>query len=217
MDSEGKAFPGLELIAEDSGYKIRRVREGIKRLEQAGLLKVRHRIGTSTEYTFPIKLKHFERFTPAFLKLPISPQAKEYYMDIQQYLYVDHDTGLADTTFSEEELAELTGVCVRTIRNYHKELIAAGLMHESITNMLSPTGYKIIKKNFDLYKLQQAVLYKLKDHEDRISTVEQKQADVNKELYELRNEVRELKEQLARERNIKDVEYKKVFSTPFEK
>lgn len=212
MNSEGKAIPGLELIAEDSGYKIRRVREGIKRLEQAGLLKVRHRIGTSTEYTFPIKLEHFERFTPAFLKLPISPQAKEYYMDIQQYLYVDHDTGLADTTYSEEELSKLTGVCIRTIRNYHKELIAAGLMHESITNMLSPAGYKIIKKNFDLYKLQQAVLYKLKEHEDRLTNIEQNQIDTNKEIWELKNEIRELKEELARERNVKDVNFSASFT-----
>lgn len=212
MDSEGKAFPGLELIAEDSGYKIRRVREGIKRLEQAGLLKVRHRIGTSTEYTFPIKLEHFERFTSAFLKLPISPQAKEYYMDIQQYLYVDQETGIADTTYSEEELSKLTGVCIRTIRNYHKELIAAGLMHESITNMLSPAGYKIIKKNFDLYKLQQAVLYKLKEHEDRLTNIEQNQIDTNKELWELKNEIRELKEELARERNVKDVNFSASFT-----
>lgn len=212
MDAEGKAFPGLELIAEDSGYKIRRVREGIKRLEQAGLLKVRHRIGTSTEYTFPIKLEHFERFTPAFLKLPISPQAKEYYMDVQQYLYVNETTGLADTTYSEEELSKLTGVCVRTIRNYHKELIAAGLMHESITNMLSPAGYKIIKKNFDLYKLQQAVLYKLKEHEDRLSSVEQKQVDTNKQINDLQNKVRELEEALYRERNVKDVNFSASFT-----
>lgn len=185
-----ECHPRLETIAEKCGYSTKRVQSGIRRLEQSGLLQTIKRKGTSTIYKFT-SLDDFERFTDQFLDMDLEPQIKEYYMDLQHYLFIDPKTGEANTTFSDTEIAKKTGLCTRTIKNYNKALIEKDILIESTTTLRDEAGLPIIQKTFDLERLHQSILYKFKEQDEKIN----KNTD---DIASLQNEIKQLKKELAR-------------------
>lgn len=192
-----ECHPRLETIAEKCGYSTKRIQIGIKRLEEAGLLTAIKRKGTSTVYKFH-KIDDFERFTDKFLDTDLDPQIKEYYMDLQHYLFVNPDTGEANTTFSDSEIAKKTGLCIRTVKLYNKALIEADILTETTTTLLDESGFPIIQKTFDLKKLHQSILYKFKEQDDKIN----KNTD---EINSLKDEIKQLKKELARIRYTSEI------------
>lgn len=89
----------------------------IDRLCEAGFLQKRRSVsssgsthGTKSFYYFPLTKfdEHFEKFTDDFLDMDLQPNVKEYYMDIQRYLY-GCDTGVGRCNYSNAELSRLTG------------------------------------------------------------------------------------------------------------
>lgn len=184
-----ECHPRLETIAEKCGYSTKRIQIGIKRLEEAGLLTAIRRKGTSTIYKFN-KIDDFERFTDKFLDTDLDPQIKEYYMDLQHYLFVDPETGETNTTFSDSEIAKKTGLCLRTVKLYNRALIDANILTETITSLIDDAGFPIIRKTFDLNKLHQSILYKFKEQDEKIN----KNID---DIASLKDEIKQLKKQIA--------------------
>lgn len=119
------------------------------------MLTVQRIKGKSNKYKFP-NIELFDKISPEFLDNPtISPQAKEYYMDLQQYLYINHEEGVANTTYSNAELAEKTNHSISSIKRYNTELLLAGIMTEKEIASLDNGGFKKVAKIFDLAKLCQ--------------------------------------------------------------
>lgn len=168
-----KCFPRIDTIAEDCGLSERTVSAAIKRLEKAGLLKVTPRKGTSNEYTFYKLEDGFERFSDDFLKLDISPQAKSYYIELQQHLFLNSEKGTNETTYSNTEIGKKIGLSSNSVRKYNAELIRAGMLSENVLTTLDNCGLKQVKKSFDLYALNQAVIYKLQEHEEKLDEHDQ--------------------------------------------
>lgn len=187
-----KCYPRVDTIAEDCGLSTKTVALAIKRLEKAGLIKVTPRKGTSSIYEFKKLDDGFERFSEDFLKLNISPQAKSYYIELQQHLFLNKDKGVNETTYSNDEIGKRIGLCANSVRKYNTELIQAGILEEKALTTIDLSGLKQIKKSFDLYSLGQAVVYKLQEHEEKINENTQEIANLKVENEQMRARLKAL-------------------------
>ena len=104
-----ECFPALNTIAISLKCSINKVRRAIERLVNTGLIN-KCNDGRKNHYYFPESEfdKRFEMFTDEFLDMDLPLNVKEYYMDIQQYLY-GKDTGIGKCALSNAELARRTG------------------------------------------------------------------------------------------------------------
>ena len=102
-------FPAITTISGKLGCSKTKILSAIKRLIDTGLLE-KHTDGRKNHYYFPESEfdKHFEMFTDEFLDLDLPLNVKEYYMDIQPFLY-GKETGIGRCSFSNAELARRTG------------------------------------------------------------------------------------------------------------
>lgn len=208
-----QCYPRLDTIANDCQLSIKTVKSAVDRLEKAGLLTVYKRKGTSSIYKFHKLEDGFERFSEEFLNNKnISPKAKAYYIELQQHLYLNENTRTNDTTYSNAEIAKLLGLSVNTVKKYNTELIRNDILHETQLMVKSDNGFCVTKKSFDLDKLGQAVLYKLKEHEVQIN---QNTEDINflkTENSELRNRITALEKLCGLQNNT----YIESFSVPLQ-
>lgn len=184
-----KCYPRVDTIAEDCNLSAKTVTAAIKRLEKAGLIKVTPRKGTSSIYEFTKLEDGFERFSEDFLKLDISPQAKSYYIELQQHLFLNEEKGTNETTYSNEEIGGKVGLCTKSVKKYNTELIRAGILEEKPLTTISLSGLKQVKKSFDLFTLGQAIIYKLKEHDDKINENTQEIKNLQVENDELRSRI----------------------------
>ena len=107
----GRCNPGLDKeIVPRTGLSKNFILGAISRLEKCGLITVTRTKGTSNQYTFKEIGDEFDRFAKAFLDIKdLSPNTKEFYMKIQEYLFVSED-GMGRTTYNISQLANLADV-----------------------------------------------------------------------------------------------------------
>lgn len=114
-DESRECKPAIRTIATNLQCTPGKVQAAINRLVDAGfMLKTSGiQIGQKRKpnvYKIPESDfdKQFEMFTKEFLYMDLPLNVKEYYMDIQQYLY-GKDTGVGKCSFSNAELSRRTG------------------------------------------------------------------------------------------------------------
>lgn len=200
----GQCNPGLDKeIVPRTGLSKNFVLSSISRLEKVGLITVIRKRGTSNQYTFKEIGDEFDRFAKAFLDIKdLEPNTKEFYMKIQEYLFVSED-GMGRTTYNLSQLAELADVDWKSAKKYMKELQDKGYVILESTALTEETGFKMIRCAFDLDKLQQAILYKLKQHDDNIQDLYARDKEKDKKIVNLEKEVERLKREL-RLQSVKD-------------
>lgn len=158
-----ECFPSLRKIKEKTHCGQSKITGAIDRLIQAGFIKKAQKKAPNGKYTnyyyFPKTEfdKHFEMFTDEFLDLDMPVNIKEYYMDIQQYLY-DKDSGVGKCSFNNTALANKLGISVPSVKKYNNYLIEHGYLQEESTNKTDEAGLIVVQKNFNLNTLNQAVL-----------------------------------------------------------
>ena len=188
-------YPSISKIKQKAGCGQTKVEEAIKRLVQAGFIKVFKKPIPATgklswfyEFNNSNFDKHFEMFTDAFLDLDLPINVKEYYMDIQRYLY-DKDSGVGKISFSNTKISELTGWSVPTIKKFNTILIEKGLLAEEVTEKTDEAGLPVIQKNFNLTGLQQAALW--------VKAVTEQVSKNTDDIEEIKNENQDLKRRIA--------------------
>lgn len=213
MNSDTReCYPSIRTIKEKLHCSQGRITAGLERLEKAGfIIKNKHKAPNgkwSNYYHFPESEfdKHFEMFTDEFLDLDLPINIKEYYMDLQQYLY-DKDTGVGKCSFSNNTLANKLGISAPTVKKYNTYLIEHGFLEEETTGNYDEAGLPVVQKNFNLTSLQQAALWvkavtaqvteNTKDIETLKGTVEKQQ-----------REIEELKRQLQKNIDLPPTSYK---------
>ena len=186
-------FPAISTIAIKLNCSKTKVLSAIKRLLDTKLLE-KHIDGRKNHYYFPLTEfdKHFEMFTDEFLDLDLPLNVKEYYMDIQPFLY-GKETGIGKCSFSNAELARRTGWTNISIKKYNSILIERGLLSEEVSDQTDEAGLPIIQKNFNLTGLNQAVLWVRAVTEQIVTNTE--------DIEELKKEVAALKKELSIRRN----------------
>lgn len=203
MNSQSKiAYPSLAKISEVSGASINTIRQSIKVLEEKDYLKV-IKEGRSQKYQFN-ELKKFEPFSYDFLdKSDLTFTEKSYIVASQQFMYTDVE-GIGKIAYSNKELSKKINMSEATISRTNKSLIRKNYL-TLIKNESRDieTGCKTDTKLFNLNDLGQAVIWVLKNHEDRISDTEIR---INK-LEQTIESQNKLINKLLEERNIPQTTY----------
>jgi len=200
-----ECYPSIQKIKEKTHCGQSKVVGAIDRLVDAGFIKKSQKKAPNGKYTnfyyFPKTEfdKHFEMFTDEFLDLDMPINIKEYYMDIQQYLY-DKDSGVGKCSFNNTSLAAKLGISVPSVKKYNTYLIEHGYLEEESTNKTDEAGLVVVQKNFNLTGLQQAALWvkavtetvqrhdeDIEDLKERMSEIEKKNQALEKELSLYRN------------------------------
>lgn len=206
FDGKGGCFPSLQKIAEKSGASIPTVRTSIKRLENKEYIKVVKK-GRGQEYYFN-KYKKFEPFSPEFLdKKDITFTTKAYIAASQQYMYKDVE-GVGKISYPNTELSKKINMPESTIRKCNAELIKKNYL-TIIKNECRDleTGCKTDTKIFNLSELEQAIIWTLKNHEDRIEKNTQDISDIKKQLEEQSKLINKLLEENTKLKNIEKENY----------
>ena len=119
MNAETRqCFPSIPYLKKTLKVGQTRIEGAIKRLVAADLLVVTNEgVGKKQIYTFPKTEfdKQFEMFTEEFLLLDMPIEVKEYYMDIQQFLY-GKETGTGKCYLPNTTLSEKTGWSIYWIK-----------------------------------------------------------------------------------------------------
>lgn len=207
-----ECFPAIRFIAENLQCSPTKVQLAIKRLLATGLLE-KAKDGRKNHYRFPETDfdKQFEMFTKEFLYMDLPLNVKEYYMDIQQYLY-GKDTGKGKCSFSNAELARRTGWTVASVKKYNTILIEKNLLEEETSDYKDEAGFPIIIKRFDLQGLNQAELWVKQvtaaviRHEDEIQQLKNEIQELRSDRQEDKRKIAALEKQLALQNNyVKEV------------
>lgn len=196
MNNETKeAFPSLETIAEKSGASIPTVRKCVKNLEGAGYIEV-IRKGRQNIYKFN-PYKAFEPFSYDFLdNKELSFLEKTYLVASQQYMFKTQGEG--SLSYTNKDLSQKINMSESSISRCNHSLEAKGYL-EIIANENREvvTGCKTQTKLFHLNKFGQAVVFLLKNHEDRIANNENEIEQMKKTNELLLREIEQLKAQVG--------------------
>lgn len=130
-------------------------------------------------------------FTDDFLELDLPLNVKEYYMDLQKYLY-KKETGQGVLTFSNFQISQLLDIAPASVKKYNTILIDKGYLTESMTEATDEYGLPVIQKKFDLEGLKQAALWV-----KQVTEAVQRHDDEIKELQEKAEKVPELERRIA--------------------
>lgn len=168
MNGETKeAFPSLETIKMKSGASIPTVRKCIDNLKAAKYIEVKKQ-GRQNIYKF-LQWDKFEPFSYDFLdKEDLTFTEKAYIAASQQFMFKDIE-GIGKISAKTKVLSNTIKMPEKTIYQCDANLKRKGYL-TIIENELrdKETGCKTRTKVFNLAKLCQAVIWTLKDHEERI-------------------------------------------------
>jgi len=176
MNSKSKtAIVSIATLAKDCGMSNQGVINSIKRLEESGDIE-KTKVGKCNAYKFNTNSDKFEMYDYEFLKNEkLTSKQKGFMIVVQKYLYVDKDTGIGKTTFTDKELAEKTGISESTIYRRVSELIDSNFISKRLTT--DNDGNKVEALEFNLPKFGQFVLCKIEQHDILIA---QQQMEFNK-------------------------------------
>jgi len=191
-----ECFPSQETLMKLSGVTKPTLKKAIDNLKRLGYISIR-KDGRKNIYKFNPH-KNFEPFSYDFLnKGDLCPGEKSVLIVEQQFMFKDED-GIGKITYPDHKLADKINMSYNTLMKYHKSLVEKGYLTIIKTSAKdSETGIMINEKIFHLNELEQAIVFKLQNHEDRITKVEENQKKTTemilKELDSVKKEFREYK------------------------
>ena len=207
-DGKSGCFPSLKTISTESNCSINTVRKSISSLEEAGYITTK-KVGRQQYYFFS-KYKKFEPISPEFLKNEnLSVKEKSYIIASQQYMYKNTEN-YGKVSFPVTHLSKLINMPESSIRQCNESLKNKGFLTEVINNSieLDGSGVKTRTKLFYLTKMGQAIVWKLKDHEDRIkkntediSNIKNKMDEMEKKLQEQQKLIDKLLNERVKDKN----------------
>lgn len=198
-------YPSVDKIKELTKLSSKFIYDSIHRLEEAGLVQITPRKGTSNVYYFPKETDQFEMFSDEFLDMDLLPKVKEFYMKIQNALY-DKDQEFAVTHYSDKELAQLTGLSIPTVKKYCKILQDKGYMDFNLTNYKDEAGLVIREMSFDMQKLGQFGLW-VKAVTEQVTKNTDDIEELKSQVKEYKREVTELRRLLENKNNSQSYEF----------
>lgn len=194
MNTANVAYPSLTQIKKETGASIDTIRKCIESLVKKDYLTT-EKDGRRTKYIFS-KIKGFEPFSYDFLdKTDLTFTEKAYLAATQQLMFKDSE-GYGKVSYSNEQIANKINMSESTVARCNRSLANKEYLTiiENESRSLE-TGLPTNTKIFELNKLGQAVIWTLKNHEDRLQKVEE---TTTSEIDALKKEIAELKKiQLA--------------------
>lgn len=201
-----KAYPSLDRIQKDTGISKPTIMKILKTIIKKGYITTETKPKLGTIYTFSNE-KSFEPFSYEFLdNEKLNKEEKLQILCTQQFMYKDN--GVGKISYTDSELAERTGLNRHSIARTNNSLIQKGLASQISLKTKDPeTGLMGKETIYYLDELGQAIVFKLKDHEDRINKNEEDISSLKKDNELLRRELQELRLQISAKEQ-PTVEYK---------
>lgn len=199
-----KAYPSLDRIQKDTGISKATIIKIIKIIINKGYMQQESKRGVGAIYTFNNE-KSFEPFSYEFLdNEKLTKAEKLQILCTQQFMFKEN--GVGKISYSDEELAEKTGLNRHTIARTNNSLVQKGLATQVTLKTRDPqTGLMNRETMYYLDEMGQAIVFKLKEHEDRLDKTEEDIESLKKDNELLRREINELRKQFTQQPNI---EYK---------
>lgn len=197
MDKDTKTcYPSLNTIATESGASINTVRASIQNLINTQYIEVTPK-GRGKLYRF-LKWDTFEPFSYDFLdNKKLSFKEKAYILATQQYMFKNKETQNGIVTYNNIELSKRINTSPSTISRLDSSLKEKNFLDINIlTQKDQETGLPIREKIFHLSKIEQAIVFILGNHEERIQNTEIKIENNSQEIELLKEEIAELKKKL---------------------
>lgn len=191
-----EAWPSIATIAKESGCARKTVLEIIERIEEKGYIKVIKK-GRCNHYLFNNE-KHFEPFSYEFLDNPnLTKSEKLQILCTQQYMDKTsvfdengEEQGVGTICMSDSQLAKCTGLERHTISKNNKSLIDKGFATQiSLQTRDSETGLINKQTVYNLNAIGQAIVFALRNHEQRINDHDDRLSTLEKEIAQLRREL----------------------------
>lgn len=203
-----RTFISIRRLSELASVSINTVQSSIKKLKEAGEIKVLdEKKGRSNIYEIQKTGKYFERFTYEFLNYKeLEAEEKGILMAMQQYR--DKSDGqFAVTTESKEELATNMHIGTRVLTRVFHQLEEKGILQTSSTPIIDKvTGLKKTARYIDLALICQAMLFinkKVDEQGEQINEHDKRLHTVDKNILKMQEEINRLKE-IIEKSNLKE-------------
>ena len=192
MNNETKeAFPSLNTLHNLTKLSINTIRECIDRLVNSGFIEVRKE-GRKNIYKF-LKYDKFEPFSFKFLeKEDLTSEEKAYLIASQRYMFKENEEGKISLT--NKQLSEKINMPESTISKINKSLVKKD--YALMLNCKNSQGVSIKEKYYHLTKLEQAIVFVLNNHEERIQENTQAISNLEKENKILKDNYNKLLEEI---------------------
>lgn len=193
MNSISKvAVVSIARLAKDCEMSNQGIVNSLSRLQENGDIE-KLKVGKCNGYKFNTKSEKFEMYDYEFLKNEnLTSQQKAFMIAVQKHLYVDHNAGIAKTSYSFPELAEKTGISESTIYRRVSELIENQFIMKRLSTDQDGNSCELLE--FNLPKFGQFVLCKIEMHDMIIA---QQQMEIEKLKYDM-----EMMKKIIRNENI---------------
>lgn len=201
MNKETKTcYPSLTTISQESGASVNTVKASIQNLVNSKYITVSKK-GRGNLYTF-LKWDEFEPFSYSFLdNKNLTFKEKAYILSAQQYMFKKEDTQDGIITYDNVELSKRLNISPTTISRLNDSLTIKKFLKINTLSQRNPeTGLPIKEKVFHLSKIEQAIVFILKNHEERIKETEDKVKDNSNEISLLKERIAELEEMVMRKK-----------------
>lgn len=196
-----KAYPSLDRIQKDTGVSKATIIKIIKNIINKGYMQQESKKGVGAIYTFNNE-KSFEPFSYEFLDNEnLTKAEKLQILCTQQYMFKEN--GVGKISYSDNELAEKTGLNRNTIAKTNQSLMQKGFATQvSLATRDPKTGLINKETMYHLDEIGQAIVFKLKEHDDRIVKNEEDIESLKKDNELLRRELNEIKRELQASKEI---------------
>lgn len=159
-------YPSLKTISEKSGFSIPTIRDSIERLKSEKCISI-VKFGRQQKYYFQ-RYEHFEIFSYSFIeKKDIPPKEKAYLVSVQQFMFKDTE-GIGKVEYSDKELADKLNTSINKIATCNQNLSDLGYLSLINDGKDKTTGVMIRNKYFHLDELGQAIVFSIKNHENKL-------------------------------------------------
>ena len=193
-----ECYPSIDTICEDSKLSRVTVSNSLKKLVDKGYI-TRKKDGNKMIYKFNEE-NRFEPFSYEFLKKEdLTPTEKGVLILCQKHMI--KEAGYGDIYYSNRELEKLIDVSRSTLNRVFNSLKKKGYL--AMGNIVRADKTLTKAKQFNLTELEQAIVFKLAEHEERIEEnsenidiLNKKVDDNDREIEKLKEEIRLLKKQL---------------------
>lgn len=196
-----KAYPSLDRIQKDTGVSKATIIKIIKNIINKGYMQQESKKGVGAIYTFNNE-KSFEPFSYEFLDNEnLTKAEKLQILCTQQYMFKEN--GVGKISYSDNELAEKTGLNRNTIAKTNQSLMQKGFATQvSLATRDPKTGLMNKETMYHLDEIGQAIVFKLKEHDDRIVKNEEDIESLKKDNELLRRELNEIKRELQASKEV---------------
>lgn len=170
FDGKNGCFPSQKKLSEITKISIPTISKSIKSLAIKNLITITK--NKRRNYYIFAPYSSFEPFSYEFLldkcEEQLSPKEKAYIILAQQYMHKDMK-GYGKISYSDKDLAIKLHTSIDTIQRTKKSLIDKGILTRlNNKSMNLETNCNTITDFYNLDKVGQAIIWKLKDHEDRL-------------------------------------------------